>query len=492
MAQKCLGVATVMCSDTISVGDTLKYAVSIPVDSIFSVSIQPPFAEAGVEIITGPYKSSKSLFVPSNGKLTKTFSCTYTYALLAKCEGVITIPSFVIERKNGKEYYSVPSKTIVCKKNFHVQHISDKEYVSQDSLFLITSVDKACVDINDSILVTTKLYLRGYELSELSLIHRSLPDYCICKDVDISEVNLEKDSIGDWKCYSLTIGAYWLHPLKTGKITIPPSIYDIKHWDKSIDIFDAFFGTRLTDVSCTRSTEALDIQVTGQYGNKQNTADGNDVQNIEGIVYGLDLSGSMSRSIDFKLSRLEVAKEILRKLSQKDSITVFPFARNIDKPINLPRMSTIFDTIANPQKDGTALYDFCLSIALNKERRYKNIILLTDGSDNGSHVSQQTTIDILNHQGIRVDIVCINSMKDSVKVKDADSIYVTKNAKPHKEELRQLARSTGGLFIDIINEKDIKKVAQLIRNVSRRTRKDVIRKELLSGSILGRIELLLN
>lgn len=50
----------------------------------------------------------------------------------------------------------------------------------------------------------------------------------------------------------------------------------------------------------------------------------------------------------------------------------------------------------------------------------RDLIVFTDGNDNSSHVSLQTVTKVMKERGVRVNIVSINSERDSVFYKLAD------------------------------------------------------------------------
>lgn len=50
-AQNNLGEAKVECPDTVNIGTTFSYSITIPVDSTFHETVLPPFDNANVEVL---------------------------------------------------------------------------------------------------------------------------------------------------------------------------------------------------------------------------------------------------------------------------------------------------------------------------------------------------------------------------------------------------------------------------------------------------------
>lgn len=120
--------------------------------------------------------------------------------------------------------------------------------------------------------------------------------------------------------------------------------------------------------------------------------------------------------------------------------------------------------------DGTALYDiglyalYCNFFA----NPYKNIVIITDGNDNSSHISAQTFANLMTAYGIRVTIIGINSLKENIDAQIFDTKtnkYETiniENSIPDTAILKKITSSTGGEYIEI---KDIKDVRDAITRI---------------------------
>ena len=473
-AQNNLGEAKVECPDTVNIRTTFSYSITIPVDSTFDEIVLPPFDNANVEVYMGPSLSFSNSISIVNGKKTETHSRTYKYILIGESEKHIIIPSYTIKSRLSGDYYTVPERTIVCAKNYCPADINkDTNGIKQmpgnhpDTLFVHTTVDRKDISINDSVLVTTRLYTTsGYSPTSLHSNQRILPDFCFCQPIKPDSISMARDSLNGIEYNSCVIDSYWLHPCKTGIIELPSTIYivELAVFDKPVDPFEAFFnGGEMTCKKESCKTNPVSINVKASPSIKQKALPEHAAER-NGVVYALDISGSMSTIADFDGTRLKMAKDVIRK-SCRNEVAITPFAVNKEPSIVFPEMSFVLDTITKPKYgDGTALYDLCMSMVMDSTNTYRDIIIFTDGMDNCSHISLKTITEVMQQQGIRVNVVSINSERDSVLFTSPvlDSVLTVKNDQPLKSELHFLTNETGGEWIKCKNRKEIEKVVKLI------------------------------
>ena len=185
-----------------------------------------------------------------------------------------------------------------------------------------------------------------------------------------------------------------------------------------------------------------------------------------GVVYALDISGSMSTIADFDGTRLKMAKDVIRK-SCRNEVTITPFAVNKEPSIVFPEMSLVLDTITQPKSgDGTALYDLCMFMVMDSTNTYRDIIIFTDGMDNCSHISLKTLTEVMQQHGTRVNVVSINSEKDSVLItSQALDCLTVENKQPLKSELLFLTNETGGVWVKCKNRDEMKKIVKRIATI---------------------------
>ena len=162
-----------------------------------------------------------------------------------------------------------------------------------------------------------------------------------------------------------------------------------------------------------------------------------------------------------------MAKDLIRN-SCRDDVTIIPFAEDKEQSIVFPKMSLMLDTITHPQTGGgTALYDLCMFISMDTTNSYRDIVIFTDGMDNCSHISLKTLTEVMQQHGIRVNIVSINSEKDSVLFTSPvlDSVLTVKNNQPLRSELHFLTNETGGEWVKCKNRNEIGKVVKRIATI---------------------------
>ena len=473
-AQNNFGEAKVECPDTVNIGTTFSYSITIPVDSTFDEIVLPPFDKANVVVYGGPWLSFSNSISIVNGKKTETHSRTYKYILIGESEKHIIIPSYTIKSRLSGDYYTVPKRTIVCIKDYcPADRNKDTNGTKQlsgnhpDTLFVYTTVDRKDISINDSVLVTTRLYTTsGYSPTSLQSIHRILPDFCFCQPIKQDYISMARDSLNGIEYNSCVIESYWLHPCKTGIIELPSTTYivELAVFDKSVDPFEAFFnGGEMTCKKESCKTNPVSINVKALPSIKQRSLPEHTPER-NGVVYALDISGSMSTIADFDGTRLKMAKDLIQK-SCRNEVNIIPFAANEEPAIIFPKMSLVLDTITHPQAgDGTALYDLCMSVVMDSTNTYRDIIIFTDGMDNCSHISLKTIAEVMQQHGIRVNVVSINSERDSVVVANQllDSVLKVENYQPLKSELLFLTNETGGVWVKCKNRDEMKKIVKRI------------------------------
>lgn len=473
-AQNNLGEAKVECPDTVNIGTTFSYSITIPVDSTFHETVLPPFDNANVEVYMGPSLSFSNSISIVNGKKTETHSRTYKYILIGESEKHIIIPSYTIKSRLSGDYYTVPKRTIVCTKDYcPADRNKDTNGTKQlsgnhpDTLFVHTTIDRKDISINDSVLVTTRLYTTsGYSPTSLHSNQRILPDFCFCQPIKPDSISMARDSLNGIEYNSCAIDSYWLHPCKTGTIEIPSNTYivDLMVRDKSVDPFEAFFnGGEMTFKKESCKTNPVSINVKTLPSIKQRYLPEHTPER-NGVVYALDISSSMSTIADFDGTRLKMAKDVIRK-SCRNEVTITPFAVNKEPSIVFPKMSFVLDTLTQPKSgDGTALYDLCMSMVMDSTNTCRDIVIFTDGLDNCSHISLKTITEVMQQNGIRVNVVNINSERDSVLFTSSvlDSALIVENEQPLKSELLFLTNETGGEWVKCKNRNEIGKVVKRI------------------------------
>ena len=193
----------------------------------------------------------------------------------------------------------------------------------------------------------------------------------------------------------------------------------------------------------------------------------------------IDASGSM-RSYDFNRTRLDIAKHIVSNIKNNSLQThILPFTSKYGNLIyDIDDINDI-DSINIRDLDGSAMYDVGLFSLYNAYNgiSYKDILLITDGNDNASHISRKTFTDLMAAYGVRVHIIIINSNKARV---EAD-LYDKQNNLLRTEIdneiadiriLKELAKSTGGECIEIKSELDVEDaISQISISIEKKAKK---------------------
>lgn len=474
--QECLGVAIIECPDTVGMREEFTYRVTIPEDSTFKELVSPPFDEANIVVHGGPFLNTGSHIQIVNGKYKKTYNRTYSYSLMGMADGVIKIPSYTIKSRLNGNYYTIPQKSIFCRKNDVANNAARKkqkqlEALIKDSLFIITKIDKEIINIDDSVLVTTYMYFTGTLNPTFYLQQTKYPDYCFCNVLQDSVINFERDSINGIECRSAILDRYWLYPCmaKSGIVEIPANSFSIDFLveDKSADPFERFFHPELAynEVNIQKTSNTLKLYVNVSPSDSNDNLR-NELKERYGTVYALDISGSMVLSMGFSKPKLDLAKSVIKEIA-KENATIIPFAGKIEQPVIIPSMMNVLDSIRHPQIDGTALYDLCMSVAMDDKSCHRDIVIFTDGEDNYSHVSLKTVTDYVKYNGVRVNIVIICSNAGNVSCNETnceqDLIVSKNNHTQNMADLKCLAKETGGQLIELSNEENIKDVIRLIK-----------------------------
>lgn len=186
------------------------------------------------------------------------------------------------------------------------------------------------------------------------------------------------------------------------------------------------------------------------------------------VMFLLDVSPSMAVKDVDDTKRINVAKNIIRDFAnahQCSSMGLSIFAENasllllptIDISSFLLRLESIE---VGDEGDGTAMGN-ALAVAVSNiseslEKSY--IILLTDGENNTGKINPYLVAEIVKHKGIKLYIVNIGKEGystleyfDKKQNKEYSGSYYTK---VNKNELKNLAQSAGGKYINVTSLED--------------------------------------
>jgi hypothetical protein len=212
----------------------------------------------GLRVVTGPMTSSSSSIQIINGQMSRTYSQTYTYVVVATREGVIDLkPATVIV--DGKRVSSNPIKitakpassaTSPPSQQRTPQQQSETSGISDKDLFLRAIVDKPNPLLGEQIIVTYRLYTRvpvsSISVNKLS----SFPGFWVKNLLDDGAPLQQSTQIIDGQEYVVAdVRKMALFAQRTGKITIEPmelqGVAQVRvqgDRQRSRDPFESFFN----------------------------------------------------------------------------------------------------------------------------------------------------------------------------------------------------------------------------------------------------------
>lgn len=213
------------------------------------------------DILAGPFESRSSSYQIVNGKTSSSVSVSYTYTLMAQKTGTFTIPSASII-VNGDKYTSnglsikvLPADASSDSKpnqGSQQRAASSSQSVSNDNVFIRTSVSRADVFEQEAILVTYKLYTL---VDVVSVNNKKMPDFNGFLKQDMEQSQNKQFSYENYngKNYgTVVLYQVLLYPQHSGEIVIDKANFEavIRVQNKTAvrSIFDDFFDS-YTNVS---------------------------------------------------------------------------------------------------------------------------------------------------------------------------------------------------------------------------------------------------
>ncbi len=185
----------------------------------------------GLRVITGPMTSSSSSIQIINGQMSRTYSQTYTYVVVATREGEIDLkPATVFV--DGKKISSNPIKIKVQpassasaapSQQRGSQQQTDEAGLTEKDLFLRAIVDKTSPLLGEQVIITYRLYTR-VPISSISVNKlSSFPGFWVKNLIEEGAPLQQSTQIIDGEEYVVAdIRKMALFPQRSGKITIEP------------------------------------------------------------------------------------------------------------------------------------------------------------------------------------------------------------------------------------------------------------------------------
>lgn len=419
--------------------------------------------------VEGPFSSKSSKTNISDGKRYSTYETNYLYILKFKKEGTYSIPPITIKLANG-EQLSSKSINVQVKKQSSIKATQDKN--KDLSIIAELKTNETEVAIGDSIECDLVAYID----------EESYGNEIIIKDCSMFITNAyyheqhlmegpmyEKVSYNGSKMNSYLLKRYIVVPLQPGKLTIEPISIGIRYNQpqkrKNNVAFIPSFLLPSVEKDTIITTKAVEIKVSNKrLPTKENTLDISNHPHKLGLI--IDYSGSLSKKIDtLSESFLELEKIVVDELKNKltdYSTTIFAGKPHYPTDQEIGEIPNV-----NPSENnnGSAVYDAIIASALREgaltSKQNFSIILLTDGDDNRSHISESYLINLLLKNKIRVDIIALGSQKENVFYKSEDEKYYTEMKNQQDlEPLKRIAKATNGIFIMIENKEQISNAIQ--------------------------------
>lgn len=427
-------------------------------------------------LLAGPSKSMESTYYFSNGKLKPIQRVTFTFELEFTRVGVFDLPPMTVKLTNGN---TITSKSVTVNVSSTSSNIHERELLAENTskgnlLVIETKLNKHTINLGDSIDCEIRLYtdMNVYEIYAQSLLpirnaYWEIHDF-------LKEMSFEKVEYNGALINSALLAKYSIIPMQSGNIVIDPMAFSVVHCtpNPDIDPVEAFYNGKDASIynDTIIKTNKLEIEVSDAMILPDNLiVNSSTLKYNKGII--IDYSSSLLASVDsispsfLDLEKMFLTQLLKEKVFDKPSITLFAGRPHYPTTKELSNLQNISSSKDN---DGSAIYDAVLASALHEgalttyDHQF-SIILLTDGSDNASHLSEATLVSILKQNNIRVDIVAFASNKDSVYYNFGDSIGVIKIAnRQNLNDVERIAKATNGIFMVIENEKQI---SQAIRKL---------------------------
>ena len=267
----------------VEVGERFRIVYEVNADGSHFRS--PDFGN--LEVLSGPNTSTSSSIQYINGRMSQSYSKTYTFVVQALQEGEITVSPAKVT-VDGKTYASNPITIKVVKSNSGQKGTtrtatsssqggnssSNNGVLQDDDVYIKAYIDNRNPYIGEQVIITYKIYTK-VPISNISL--QKSPSY-----PGFWSKNLMKDNnqlkqstqVIDGEEYVVAdIAKYALFPQKSGELTIEPMKIDCnaqirvqskkrRSYDPFEDFFnDPFFNRNVKNVSTTLVSKPIKINV---------------------------------------------------------------------------------------------------------------------------------------------------------------------------------------------------------------------------------------
>lgn len=259
----------------------------------FSVNAEPS------EFLIPKMSDFRLLFGPStaqststqwiNGKVSSTFTYSYTYILIASKPGKYLIGSAEIT-VNGKKYMSNPVNIEVVgnapgnaqpgnsSTNAKQDNTASEQVSTEGDVFIRVIVDKKNVFLGEYLVASVKLYSKA-SISSIDNVQFPAFDGFFKQDIETPPLrSLERETVNGEIYGTGIIKKFVLIPQKTGELKIDPMTMDcsiqqqVKTRRRSV--FDDFFGPSIQSVPQKLKSKTISINVKQLPGGKADSFNG--------------------------------------------------------------------------------------------------------------------------------------------------------------------------------------------------------------------------
>lgn len=327
------------------------------------------------------------------------------------------------------------------------------EFNQDDADMLICwSTDKEVAHLGDTIICMCDLYTQTPP-TKLTPIGRCEFNDCMVLDDTTKHISVDKVEYNGRSYKHIRLQAVKIVPLRAGIFNIGGNEYELLIVEHSI--FDDYFHSPSSSRHCYNvKSESVSFRVEDfSEIHKGKTEPG------EECFLLCDVSGSMKIS-DMEPDRKTCVKDFANAwLAEMPESGVITFAAGVEQYYPAKVRWRSVDLVEEPKKDGTAIGDAMVT-PIAQGANVKDIIVITDGSNNTGHLSLETAFKIMQRYNVRVSYVYLNSGKDSVQLmlKGALKKITTANTRVPEEELQQIkamVEHSGGIFRVAANRSEL-------------------------------------
>lgn len=454
-----------------------QYSTNDTTDKIVSPEWEWGENNHGFDVLYGPSSSTRTSISRVNGKISTAYQVTFTFTLSFNKEGCYTMPIMQAQTESGKKVSSKPFSVRATKDAESSESNASKHKPSKNDLLVVeATVNKDHISLGDSVVCEIRLYTNLY-ISQMT--HVSTLEICPAywheheMPYGSSFKTLEGDTVP-----SLLLQKFSIIPLQAGEIVLEPMKFTITRLGTrlytSIPLFEAFFNARSSNVESDTviMTNPIKIQVDNRQLPDDVVALDSKKAHDLGIV--IDRSSSLKAQSDsLAPTYLQLENLFAEQLAKEKVLTDYSVTLFAGKP-HFPKFSHLTDVLRiSPSEKNyrSAIYDAILASALRDgalttERSPYSVLLLTDGSDNSSRLSEKTLTNLLLRHQIKVNVIAFASRNDSVYYLANDTIGRVKIKNTHDfSEVERIAKATGGFFVQIFDKKQIPDAIQKVKSL---------------------------